>query len=71
MMLMGMPGSGKSTIAVKLAEAENAILISTDNLRQQLTGSITDFSKDDQVFDSALVRIRKGWDEIRITIPEK
>lgn len=41
-------------------KTENAILISTDHLRQQLTGSETDFSKDDQVFDTALFQIRQN-----------
>ena len=37
--LVGAPGAGKSTHAAKLAESENAIVISGDDVRQELYGS--------------------------------
>ena len=37
--LVGAPGAGKSTHAAKLAETENAVVISGDDVRQELYGS--------------------------------
>jgi predicted kinase len=37
--LVGAPGSGKSTYATKLAESENAAIISGDDIRAELYGS--------------------------------
>ena len=37
--MVGAPGSGKSTYAAKLAETENAIVISGDDIRAELYGS--------------------------------
>jgi predicted kinase len=37
--LVGPPGSGKSTYAAKLAETENAVIISGDDIRSELYGS--------------------------------
>ena len=37
--LVGIPGSGKSTYARKLAETENAYVISGDDVREELYGS--------------------------------
>lgn len=37
-MLIGLPGSGKSTFAEKLAKNEDAIIISTDKIREELFG---------------------------------
>lgn len=36
--MVGAPGSGKSTFASKLAETENAFIISGDNVRAELYG---------------------------------
>lgn len=65
MMLMGIPGCGKSTLAESLTKTEKAVIVSTDKLRYQLTGSETDFSKDDQVFTQALYQIRLNLEECR------
>jgi predicted kinase len=37
--MVGAPGSGKSTYAKKLAETENAVIISGDDIRAELYGS--------------------------------
>jgi predicted kinase len=37
--MVGAPGAGKSTYAKKLAEAENAVIISGDDVRAELYGS--------------------------------
>jgi predicted kinase len=37
--LVGAPGSGKSTYAKKLSETEDAVIISGDDIRQELYGS--------------------------------
>ena len=49
-MLIGIPGSGKSTLAETLARNYNAVLISTDQLRFQYTGSEENRTKDNCVF---------------------
>lgn len=38
--MVGAPGSGKSTYAAKLAETENAVVISGDDVREKLYGSV-------------------------------
>jgi predicted kinase len=37
--MVGAPGSGKSTYAKKLAETENAVIVSGDDIRAELYGS--------------------------------
>ena len=37
-MLIGLPGSGKSTYAKKLAKEKNAVIISTDKIREEVFG---------------------------------
>lgn len=37
--MVGAPGSGKSTYAAKLAQTENAVVISGDDIREELFGS--------------------------------
>lgn len=47
--MSGVPGSGKSTFARQLA-GETGIVLSTDNIREQLTGSADDLSQDSAVW---------------------
>lgn len=48
---VGLPASGKSTLARELAEKENAIIISSDLLREELYGDINDQSHNTAVFE--------------------
>ncbi len=57
-MLIGIPGSGKSTLAETLARNYNAVLISTDQLRFQYTGSKENRTKDSCVFAMAHQQIK-------------
>lgn len=57
-MLIGLPGSGKSTIAKRITEFENgAITICPDEIRKVITGDIQDQSKNKEVFEIAFERL--------------
>lgn len=60
--MCGLSGSGKSTIAAKLADKKNAIIVSTDAIREELTGKVEDQSANEQVFKLFHERIRKNLD---------
>ena len=49
-MTIGLPGSGKSTYAKKLAEETNAVILSSDSLREKLYGDINDQEHNAEVF---------------------
>lgn len=51
----GISGSGKTTVA-KQYEKEGFIRVSPDDLRKEMTGSISDLSKDKEVFDSCFYK---------------
>ncbi|HAU35476.1 MAG TPA: phosphohydrolase, partial [Lysinibacillus sp.] len=46
---VGLPGSGKSTFVKQLAKRENAVVLSSDAIRQELFGDATK-QKSRQVF---------------------
>ena len=48
-LLIGLPGSGKSTIAKRIAEATGATVISLDTIRGELTGSEAEQSQNQRV----------------------
>lgn len=50
-MLVGLPGSGKSTYAKKLTEETNAVYLNPDTIRKEMTGSEECFDKDKEVFE--------------------
>lgn len=50
-MLVGLPASGKSTLAEKLAKQENAVILSSDKLREELLGDVNNQDKNTSVFD--------------------
>lgn len=59
-MMVGLPGSGKSTVAKQLAKKMNDeessarwVIVSTDDIREMLCGSAEDQSQNDKVFDIA------------------
>lgn len=59
--MCGLSGSGKSTIAAKLAaENPNTIIISIDAIREELTGDYSNQEYDDEVFRLFHDRIRKN-----------
>lgn len=56
-MMAGLPGSGKSTVAKKLAASENAILHSSDDLREELFGDANNQEMNDPLFRELNKRI--------------
>lgn len=59
--MCGLRGSGRSTIAAKLtAENPNTIIISTDEIREELTGDRSNQDHSDEVFRLFHDRIRKN-----------
>lgn len=58
--MMGLPGSGKSTIAQELITGENDVIISTDSIREELFGSEADQQRPELVFQTAHKRIREA-----------
>ena len=62
-MLVGLPGSGKSTFGNALASEENAKLFSSDELRNELLGSEDDQSANSVVFSELHKRILKALED--------
>ena len=56
-MMVGLPGSGKTTVSKKLSKEYNAIVISTDDLREELLGDVQDQSSNGLIFQEAIHRI--------------
>lgn len=48
--MVGLPGSGKSTRAEELATTENCTVLSSDSIRKELSGSEQDQNQNDKVF---------------------
>lgn len=59
-MLIGLPASGKPTIAKELSKLEGAIIVSSDEIRQELLGDINDQSQNTKVFEEVEKRIKEG-----------
>lgn len=58
--MCGLSGSGKSTIATQIAnENPNTIIVSSDAIREELTGNENDQSKNEDVFKIFHKRIRE------------
>lgn len=53
-MMIGVPGSGKSTIANEIGRVLGIPVVSSDSVRKELTGSEEDFSKDNEVWRSVI-----------------
>lgn len=51
--MMGIPGSGKSTVAERIKQMHNAVHISPDRIREILTGDASNQDKNAQVFNIA------------------
>lgn len=59
---IGIPGSGKSTVLSRLSEETGAIYVSTDQIRQELTGSEADQSRNKQVIELMYQRAHEALD---------
>lgn len=57
-MMIGLPASGKSTIAKEIAERENAVIISTDDLRQELLNDVNSQENNNLIFKEAERRLK-------------
>ena len=56
-MMIGFPGSGKSTYASKLATSEGAVVFSSDALRKELYGSEAVQDRNEEVFNALMKRM--------------
>lgn len=58
--LVGAPGSGKSTYANKNLKNDNTIILSSDELRQELLGDVNNQENNRLVFTELFKRMRKA-----------
>lgn len=63
MVMVGLPASGKSTYAKKIAIEENAIILSSDKLREELYGDINDSEHNTEVFSELHRRIKENLEQ--------
>lgn len=61
-MMIGLPASGKSSIAKKIAKSEDAVIVSSDDIRKEL-GNINDQSQNEKVFEIAEKRLKNNINE--------
>ena len=54
--MIGIPGSGKTEQAIKLSGCSDAVLLSSDTIRVEITGDVSDQTKNAEVFDVMLKR---------------
>lgn len=59
-MMVGLPGSGKSTYTKQLAEETNAIICSSDSIREELCGYENSQDNNDEVFKILHSRIKEN-----------
>jgi len=57
-MMIGLVASGKSTVAKELSIQKNAIIYSSDDLREELFGDINEYSRNNELFDELHKRIK-------------
>ena len=58
-MMIGLPASGKSTIAKELSKSEDAVIVSSDEIRREL-GDINDQSQNTKVFEEVEKRLKQN-----------
>lgn len=58
--MVGLPASGKSTYSKELATKENAIILSSDQLREELYGDVNDTEHNNEVFAELHRRIKEN-----------
>lgn len=56
-MVVGLPGSGKSTAASELSNSENAVIHSSDSLREELFGNVNENERNEELFRELHIRI--------------
>ena len=70
--LSAMPGSGKSTWANKYKEEHpHTLIVSSDQIRFELTGQLQDFSKQKEVWELFSLRIHeyaKAYDDVTVIL---
>ena len=70
--LSAMPGSGKSTWAKKYQEEHpHTLIISSDQIRYEITGQLQDFSKQKEVWELFSLRIHeyaKMYDDVTVIL---
>lgn len=57
--MIGLPCSGKSTYALELTQKYNAVIHSSDNLREELFGDVNEQSRNDELFQELHKRIKQ------------
>jgi tRNA nucleotidyltransferase (CCA-adding enzyme) len=62
-MTIGIPGSGKSTWINSINEKEKIVVVSTDDIRRELTGDVSDQSRNKEVWAIAAERTKKFMKE--------
>lgn len=67
-MMIGLPASGKSTIAKEIAKSEEAIIVSSDEIREEILGDINDQSQNAKVFEEVEKRLKANIKEGRNVI---
>lgn len=67
-MMIGIPASGKSTIAKEIAKSEEAIIVSSDEIRNELLGDINDQTQNAKVFEEVERRLKINIKEGRNVI---
>ena len=56
--MVGLSGSGKSSVATALSGKDNSIILSSDDLRQELYGDINDQDHNEEIFrDNIYVKV--------------
>lgn len=65
---VGIPGSGKTTFMSEMASHLNIRRISPDEIREELTGDITDQSRNSEVWEIAHDRVREELEAERSVI---
>lgn len=60
-LLMGLPGSGKTTYAKQLAEVKNAVVLSSDELRMEMFGYLAQ-DRNDELFRELNARLLENLD---------
>lgn len=58
-MMIGLPASGKSTIAKEFSKSEDAIIVSSDEIRKEL-GDVNDQSQNTKVFEEVEKRLKQN-----------